>query len=542
MELGSGVEMENHTDQTSLSQEARRLVNVFGLATVTPEVITETQLANLRLEACEKTAEKLYYCALFINSQGKLLPGVDPEELLKDAFSEIKDEMEAIKSQGVFIPLFDPQSEEKLELNSLRQLELARAQARGDGLTPVQYRRQQELTFLENDLARQEKTPPIASGTVFSAREELDKIRQIGSLGEKKSAITRFKERLAYQTDGYGLLGERLLMDWLNDPTLTKNDVLETIQKFRHRYGFSESDLALIRSIVEDSFNRKRLIAELKDQYPDTRQRVQALLDFDIKGEATIEDRGFTVFVYLDDEDMADFYAKAKGVTKLKPSDESKEKLQAEIKKVVPEGYTFPTKFGFHCMVLRKNASVFTRNHEFQHAYYYLHRDTTKILEHEDFEVASNRVNTLEAAAVAPDAESKKMYLQASLRGSNIAFTNMAKDEILAHEKGGTNGAEIISKLTGQNGSEYDYRATIRKNLPAVVEKLGGEVYRQMVLEEFNRIIESEYDTTVEEAVRAFEDLKKAGFSTDQIIQILTVRPLNKWGKTVRRLIQIRQN
>lgn len=444
---------------------------------------------------------------------------------------DIVPEIQKWRNQGIFVSQFDPETEEKLTLNSYRQWELTKKQVERNGLTREKYYRQQQLIFEDLNLEKKGVVPPILAGETFDPQRELDRIKQL-PIDESKRALEEFEEKLAYQEEGWAYFRERCIQDFFNDPLgISLENFLEILNLYGQRHGFSDGQKETAVSMAEKFFSKTSSFKTLRTQYSDDHKLVEMVFGREIKNEVVVFKAPFLIVQFMNNDDLRNIYSDVKDIGKLRKIGETEQSSEV---KIIPKGVMSVTRSGIPFIALRSDVTDLDRLHELQHFFHSFHNGSLDILCPDLDKKVRKRHEVYELAVKSENDYLKKGYFRDYLFGARIAFSQMAKNEIFAFEKGQTHPEEIIRVLTKKNGSEYDYGFTLRQNTDKIISALGEEPYRQMVIKEINQMT-GEYDLSIKEAINAFEELKKNDYSVDQAIQIVTFEPLHRWGKKARR-------
>lgn len=507
-----GVGIYELHQRINLEHERADLVRMFGVedasgrATDPKDSLQEAshRIEIVRQRVLEKAASVLH------TSSENLIKARDPnvdehwiDALMMNYKTQLREELNVLKSRGVYIPYFDPDTQAKLTFYSLRTLELARQQANGRGLTAVQFSIDQRLLFDEHFPAK----PPITFDEVFQAKEALDEIKALRrtSPGEARRKIAQYHGKIAFQREGLQYL-KRCLTDEVNfNPNIRWHNLVYSIRSFGRRYGFSESMLKRMIDRAGQYDERHQLINNIQTQRPEKMDLCEYLTGYRPQGEFTLTFGPASIEIHCQNDDD---YAAIFGVGK---------------ERALQTGGVY--------LGLRKGVPVIA-----------LRKEDPQIVVHERQHVLNSilflppsgypGVPTLENMQTAIGQKDKPLvdfYLN-ELMGS---YFMAAKNEIVAYFVDGRwKNKTIVSCLTDKNNGLYDYSYAIR----SAIERDPN------IATEFKRRVEDvlvrAYDNTIVKALGVLEVLTLSGYNRKDAVELLDNVPLNQWTNSIWRLLR----
>jgi len=365
----------------------------------------------------------------------------------------------------------------------------------------------QSLLELEFEQSKKD-TPPISY--VFDPEAELQNLRTLPR-EQKRGALTEFKSKLARQREAWATCRTFLRRKIEVNHDVKKQDLMDWIDTFSDEYGFTDEQTQTAEDIIDDYYENRQSVKEIREQYPDDVDLVNELsgqiISKDTKFRITIGP--MSVNIYCDSFTAGRLFTQES----------------------VPQEFKYPafasqSDTGIKYNVITWGTSDFRKYrsdyvvHEDQHQENKLFAQRFDVEQDDSLDLWNRYQNE-------QDPNIKRVQLECYLRAKRDTALARAKDELIAMkiEKKFPHSYDIWFK---QDNSPYDYLSYLRdyKNTD-----LWKECSQKLLVEEYRRIIES--------AITAFDQLKKkGGFSIDQTIALLTDKPLTQWPKTARRLLE----
>ena len=372
---------------------------------------------------------------------------------------------------------------------------------------------------------------PLGKGQDFDPERELEQIRHAPK-EEREEMVRKFKERLVFQKEGLARLQEQLIDIIWRNPDASPDKIYKTAFDLGARYGMSENQKDIARSLVHAYAQRHARIREIRQQYANSDELFRALFGELPKGKIEVIEGPATIcFRCYDPADYALVWGK--DITL-----EQERKLSASVG-VAINGALLPglnhgviaekvVEHGNGKSDLAERERI--RLHEEQHA--------LKAFFEEKFSSSAEEAAWQEFFTATSRAQAEQLF-ERFLRIARQQEEEYARDEILACFKDGAHSAEdILDKLAkpAEEGGVYDFLARERGYIGAWTDKFyTGREYGEWLRGAAKKAFGEEYHNVLKESIDAFERLRYAGYSTAQAIALLIHEPLSRWKKVVDR-------
>lgn len=389
------------------------------------------------------------------------------------------------------------------------------------------------------------KVPPIEGE--FSPPSEMKALHSAPK-NERKEKVVEFKDKLVRQFLAIGLCRVAVEEALVDKPDMTTDQIMEIVHQFGEHYGFTSEHYEGAQHRAEKYVEARQKALETREKFPDDSDLIDHLTGVRLdstEGEIKIE--GCVVKIKTNK-------VNAKGII---------ENLGDRFTSMSLACYGFIN--GIHLIIIPEGTDIETtvsKVHEKQHASkrqetiatnaspeisplarkvleggitgFIKHRILGKIFRFErNWEHELRNAFTKEKE---PDLE--RLLLTEYLKLRRRQAYGQAADEILAIRMGESRVAnrpgfspESHRLFTKRDEGPYDYLATIRKFTPHKQK----ELYRELV----DKLLIEEYETTIQRAMKAFDQLaQKSELTTATVVGIFMDKPLPKWEKVARRILQ----
>jgi len=394
-----------------------------------------------------------------------------------------------------------------------------------------------------------EKVPPIEG--VFSPDEEVQKLWSLPK-AERREAVSSFKDKLARQREAWALCRTNIEERIEANPDLPRDEMVGIVREFASHYGFADSHVKVAESLVDDYMEMHKRVNEVREKYPDNIALINRLTGMKFTNsdasDFTVEVGPMSIEVWCSGFNAGRIYEKSEDPVVFKH-----------------RGFATTsrgTKPHYYLVVSRDIGDTYTRDHEVEHqkkrilapklygaseargdVREQLNGGVRAFLRHQIGERVLRFGRDFESEVFqqyesTKDPEKKAFLLAEYMRLKREAALNNAKDEIFAMlkvdipyiERFGHSRYGGYNIFTKQNGDAYDYLQKIREDDKKKDDPLWQETAQRMLVDEYGQIIDN--------AINAFDQLKNSGYSQSEVIAMLTDKRLAEWPKTVRRLLE----
>ena len=403
--------------------------------------------------------------------------------------------------------------------------------------------------FRKNGLARFLKNSIFVQGEAFDARLEFKKIILLPKK-ERQKTLDEFRKKYLRQKIGIALLQVRVLDLIRRDPDLSTEELCSEAKELGNNYGLNSNHLEQIAEIIASYGEARKAIMDFRDQYPNDRDLYRVLFGRDPIGRVKVfcgpiilhfhcnnlEDYTrifFNLFYSVQEvtEDQKRIADLSVGVFLRNAPFESligtitAEKLSwlKRLERMIP-GWL----------------SISVYDHEEQHAIYSLLSDVfLDGWEYEQRELClAKELRSLRTQLKEVQSEQARLVLSV-LYYLQVATKNAledARDEILASLIGGRNPGGIFEKLivVDVDGEYYDffYRSysKLEKEISSYPEASKNFIIQAM------RDTRMKYINILWRSLGAVKKIKKMGFSTKELVALLTWEPVIRWPRLAQQI------
>ena len=379
--------------------------------------------------------------------------------------------------------------------------------------------------MLENPITPKEETtePLFKEGEVFDAKKRLLNLRKKYHGKEGLERLKDFKEKLNFQELGFSSIEVKLFDLIEKNPDASIDDLKKLVEDDFKKYALTKKQVKIIVDIFLEYQKKHGLIQKIVSEHTDENGKINGgtlykkFFNRDPKDEIKILIRPMTLnFCPRDGEDYAFLINDA--FLENRPVNENDKTIAKRFAGRRLSGSLLP---GFDNIVTVENPFFFDKNeeemvqvieHEEQHAFNKLRTNVY------DFEMNAllGKINDLEKRLGNKISEDLKSFLI-----NNYRIESMTKDEIIAYFKERFS-TKYVSKVLLKKNTIYD----------------SGFDYNKEKEERGNtNDFDLKYVNLVKEAVIAYGELLKNGFSENKVQNLLFNEPLVFWPKMVKRII-----
>lgn len=368
----------------------------------------------------------------------------------------------------------------------------------------------QSLLELEFEQSKKD-TLPISD--IFDPEAELQNLRTLPR-EQKREALAEFKSKLVRQREAWATCRTFLRRKIEVNHDVAKQDLMDWIDKFSSEYGFTDSQRQTAEEIIDDYYENRQRVKKIRDEYPNDVDLVNELSGqtFDTDTKFKIKIGPMSVNIYCDAFTAGRLFTKKNIPQKIKcPAF------------ACLSNHTPPIKY-----------NVFNRDFLFGQKTNLLHEEQhqeNQLFRQQFDQVQDTSDRLFKEYEDESDSETKKALLESYLRAVRDKALVSFKNEVLAYRKAGIDrlGSEGKDFLS-QDNSPYDYLAYVRNLAPEKDDQLWQEAVQRVLVDEYGNIVKRTFVV--------IDDLKKGGFSSEQIIALLSDKPVIQWSKTARRLLE----
>jgi hypothetical protein len=390
-------------------------------------------------------------------------------------------------------------------------------------------------------------------GTGFDAKAELAKIRQAPS-SERKQMLADFKQKLAEQKGGFGVMQHEMIRFIRQNPDAPKEELYKQIDDYGQRFSLTEDQKTTAKGIIDEYSKKHEAVRDMRKKYPDDAKLYEATFGVAPKGKVEVVEGPMTLYFKTQNaEDYARIYTAGR---REDPNTISPANLQES-------GVTGGASLNWapapelQGTIIAGNASLRTQQNQPS----FLRRSARKRYETEEAWAKRIQIHEEQHAIkrLFKDVKSKREdwgiwddsspeqqrnILMRSFRSTREIFADSRiKDEIMAYLKSGQDPKETIQYLLKPKGEKglYDYlegkKESKIKEEQEFLQEYNHSYDPAMIREVADKVFEEDYHDLITNGVKAFDTLQKSGKSTDEAIGILIHEPLDKWPKTVNRML-----
>lgn len=366
------------------------------------------------------------------------------------------------------------------------------------------------------------KNPPIDG--VFSPEDELLKIREMpfGTEEEKaarKEAREEYKEKLARQRRAIAECRLSIERAIENDNDVPKERLLAHVLQFGLHYGFTAEQHEIFEKIIDSYFSFRKNALDFRAKFPDDLALVREL-----SGLKKLEPEKIKVSVGpMSIDILADAYA---------TNQMYKGRLDV-IRNSGLMGFSARGK-GNVFYTIQSNTWVrggYVLAHEQEHVKNNLFKSL--------FEVQSNEVEKqmalfkyMNPVYLVYDSPKQRLALETYFYFEVKDTLMKVRDEFLARKKEGNEVVDISIFLSSDKGKSYDFLKGVKQYRPKTNKE--KELWQETKIKFLGM-----YEKIIRSAVSSFDLLKsEGGYATDEVIALLTDKPLEEWKRTAERLLK----
>ncbi len=377
---------------------------------------------------------------------------------------------------------------------------------------------------------------PLAPGEIFKPEKALAGVRRAGG-AERRERYRAFKEKLAFQKEGLANIQEKVAEAIRARPDASLGQLYEVVRDFAPRYGLTLGQKEIARETLLAYRGKHIAVSRIRRKYPNDQELYRALFGKPPVGAVEVIEGPMTLYFRCH---AVEDYARIHSQAFLEGRDpEEKDMLAASQSGGVSIGTSLVPGLGGALIAENVQGRPFDQEakailaHEEQHAVYRLfHRAAAE---------AQGAADAFVDVAQAPDEPTRRQATRRYLRILRETGEARAKDEMLAYFQGRHHSAaEVLGMLitSEADGGLYDYFSEAeRQSWVEHLSAAAGVQARGLVAEETERVLKDEYQRMLARGVAALVFLEQNGYSREQVIALLTIEPLRKWGKVATRLV-----
>jgi hypothetical protein len=377
----------------------------------------------------------------------------------------------------------------------------------------------------------------------FDPAEEYKKVKEItesnASVEEKEQVLKEYKKELMAQKSGIARLQDDLRKTIEANSDLPVEELMKKVASRGGELRLTEKQKEFFKEFLEEYHQKHEKIKSVREQYPEDRELFKASFGLEPVGKIKVEQGPMSFyFKCYNPEDYANVMRK---VYEEHGKIVSEEKV--EVAKRGTTGMRLPYSLlpDLRGLLIIENtrlqklllmSSRKTQIHEEQHVLYELfEKRRVKADIGEKLLEAKNREDKIDAVL-----EILRIY-----RRNNI-FERLAQGEFLSYLREGKNPGEVVSKLlqSKERQGAYDYYNAKKEGILADITKEFG-IDREIAEMASDKVFKNEYSGIIEDAGRAIKRLQNTGMSNDEIVEFLSIEPLEQWPNLVRHMKQVKR-
>jgi len=393
------------------------------------------------------------------------------------------------------------------------------------------------------------RVPPIED--VFDPKEEVKNLWSVPR-DQRRDAIDTFKDKLTRQREAWALCRTSIEDRIEANPKISREEMAGIIGEFAKHYGFAEGHVKIAESLVDDYLKMHKRVVEVRKKFPDDIALINRLTgmkftqndaeDFSIEVgpmsiEITCSERNVKRMCI---EKEAPFIGFKHGGFALRSRDKKPvyylvvnndyEILDPEFyRKIVPhERYHQENR-----IVAPKLDNISEVRGDVREQ---LNQGLRGFLRHQIGEKVFRFERSFENEVYqsyesSKDPKKKSFFLAEYMRLRREHALNKVKDELFAM-KSGSNSTRLNYNIFMYKGP-YDYLVYIRNAKKKKDDSLWQDTAQRILVDEYGSIIDT--------AIGAFDQLVAGGYTQKEVIAILSDKRMQEWPKTVRRLLEQKQ-
>ncbi len=383
----------------------------------------------------------------------------------------------------------------------------------------------------------------------FDPKVELKKLKE-SDKETRADRLEEYKEELIKQKQGIAEIQQDLEKQIRDNPELNQQELMKTVWAKAPEYRLSRNQLDLFKQTLDKYVEQHQAVRQARKKYPDDKKLFEACFGEKPKGVIEVIEGPMTL--YFRCHDLKD-YTWIDQEKFLAPKEKQKI-TKSDIKEASESsGYHIP-----YCLIPSLENTIIAENSKGKSS---AHRKSKKTLKHEEQHAIrglyeEQRLRNLMSGLViemsvvkkeiAEEFKNKKSpkTLVNYLKYRRECYENSAKNEILAFYKEGYSLKKLKEDFKEKKGY-YDYYNKHKKDLKKTLkEKLTPEIFnknKKAIEKILKQVFVDEYQSEVNEAINAIEELEKMGESKDKIIYFLITEPLSRWKKLVKRVKEVKK-
>lgn len=391
---------------------------------------------------------------------------------------------------------------------------------------------------------------------VFNPDEEIKKLPSIPK-EQRKKAFAEFKNKLARQREAWGLCRTSIEEKIEINPDISKTEILDILSQFASNYGFAKPHIRTAEQLIDGYIEQHKRIIETRNKFPDDIKLLNKLTGVKFtqsdRNDFTIEIGPMSFEISCSGFNAGRIYEKSENPV----INFQYEGFASESEDLEPIYYLVVNK---DCFINDPEYYVTIASHEREHqknkllspkiysqngvradVRETLNQGVLGFLRHQVGErilgFERNFQNEVfQQYESAKEPEKKAFLLKEYMRLVRESALNRAKDEIIAM-KAEINLSHSYDRykynLFNKNYNQYDYLVKFRD----WDEKKDDVLWQEMT----KKILVNEYKSIIDNAIAAFDNLMKSGYTQAETIAMLSDKRLSDWPKTVRRLMEEKQ-
>jgi len=373
--------------------------------------------------------------------------------------------------------------------------------------------------------------------------------------------LANFKKELANQKEGIAMVIEELRGLVESIPDIVTETLLERVMGLASKYKFTNDQLDFFENAIEEYQEKHAAVEKYRTMYPSDIDLFEVCFGKKPKGEIKIIKGPMTLyFRCFDQKDFvfaSSFYKHGGDETKIQSEDftSANSNLGMALRMVKIKDLLGVVTAENSGKVHNDEESERIRIHEDQHQFNKLFEPCE--LQEYFFEMMERVV---EEGKTPAEAVENLIYSLVKLSRKYMGFDSSARDEILAHYRGGTTTEVIFKQIT--NSPIYDYMESYKNKIaqiPAAIkedlQKEVSEVFYQDVsglpvaiyvqalkIREsdiqpyIDLVFRDEYKTDLKKWLDSIDRLEQKGYTRDKIMNLLSQEPINSWPNLTRRM------
>ena len=137
---------------------------------------------------------------------------------------------------------------------------------------------------------------PISEGEMFFPELELKDIKALPPK-ERKEALDKWKEKYAYQKEGFAKMQEDFVSKIRENPDITLEDLNKNLEAWGVKYGFTPQQKKIAEGILEEYKEKHDAVSKYRKEYPEDEKLFEVMFGVKPQGKVEIIEGPLTLYI-----------------------------------------------------------------------------------------------------------------------------------------------------------------------------------------------------------------------------------------------------